>query len=251
MPAGLPAGAGGDGAVHGAAPGGPHEGGRPDGGELPGGRSPGPGVPVGRALRAGGVHGGGGRHPSGGAGPSPGGGRSWRPGPPPLPGTPLGLPDEVTWTCPGLPDGQERPLLSWPLHGGEGGERRCSRTPLEAWREAFIRLRRIGCTWPLDKQVASDFSGRGRIPPLDGSPDPPSRTSVVARWAPRQVLKPYSGAPPWGITLALSVEGPEGHRPVEGHHPCDLRALIRAEEFTWGGEGRLPVGEIIPAHEIC
>jgi len=152
-----------------------------------------------------------------------------------------------------LPVVQEADLCFLALHGGDG-ENGMLQTLLELEGKAFTGSGRIGCTLAMDKQVAKRLLRDAGIPTPEWITGPAEPDDVVARLGLPVIVKPYSGGSTLGITLAHSVEELREAivRSREHHAGVIFERYIPGREFTVGvvGGEALPVGEIIPAHEI-
>ncbi len=145
------------------------------------------------------------------------------------------------------------------LHGG-GGEDGTLQTLLDLARIPYAGSGRVGCALAMDKDLSK------RIFRDAGIPVPPwimaegreqalalAPEALAALGSPL-IVKPPSG----GSTLGLSLVRDAGE--MEGAVDLSLRyeplvmfeSYVRGRELTVGilGTGALPVGEIIPAHEL-
>jgi D-alanine-D-alanine ligase len=139
------------------------------------------------------------------------------------------------------------------LHGGEG-ENGVLQTVLELAGIPFTGSGRIGCTLAMDKEVAKRLLRDAGIPTPEWLTSPVTPDEVEARFGYPVIVKPYSGGSTLGITLAH--DRPELEEAIGRaralHAGVLFERYIRGREATVGvlGDRALPVGEIIPAHEI-
>jgi len=152
-----------------------------------------------------------------------------------------------------LPEVRSADLCFLALHGGDG-ENGTLQTLLELEGLAFTGSGRIGCTLAMDKQVAKRLLRDAGIPTPEWLQGPATTGQVVEVLGLPVIVKPYSGGSTLGITLAHTREELEAAvvRSLEHHTGVLFERYIRGREFTVGvvGGEPLPVGEIIPDHEI-
>jgi len=154
---------------------------------------------------------------------------------------------------PGLPEVAEADVLFLTLHGG-AGEDGTLQTLLELAGVPFTGSGRLGCTLAMDKEVSKRLLRDAGVATPGWLTGPRPAQEVEEELGLPVIVKPYSGGSTLGLTLAhdraeLSAAVEEARR----HHAGVLfERYIRGREVTVGivGEEPLPVGEIIPAHEI-
>lgn len=170
------------------------------------------------------------------------------PSPPPPSRFPGGYPEVLS-----LPEVRGADLCFLTLHGG-AGENGTLQTLLELERLAFTGSGRIGCTLAMDKEVAKRLLRDAGIATPDWITGPLPVDEVVAAMGLPVIVKPFSGGSTLGVTLAHDeVELAEATGRARALHAGVLyERYIRGREMTVGvlGEEPLPVGEIIPEHEI-
>jgi D-alanine-D-alanine ligase len=150
-------------------------------------------------------------------------------------------------------------LVFLALHGG-GGEDGTVQTLLQLAGVPFVGSDRVGCALAMDKDLSKRLFRDAGIPTppwitLDGSEVGESGLKGIAEdLGLPLIVKPPSG----GSTLGLSLV----HRSDELHDALSLsleyeprvmfEAYVRGREVTVGilGDEPLPVGEIIPEHEL-
>jgi D-alanine-D-alanine ligase len=154
------------------------------------------------------------------------------------------------WSAPLL---REVDLLFPILHGG-AGEDGTLQGLLELAGFPFVGSDRLGCTLAMDKEVSKRLFHWAGIPTAPWSADPSAREGIERDLGFPLVVKPPSG----GSTLGLSVVR---DRAALGDALSEARrfeARVLLERFVGGreltvgvvGGEALPVGEIIPEHEI-
>ncbi|MSR22193.1 MAG: D-alanine--D-alanine ligase [Gemmatimonadetes bacterium] len=139
------------------------------------------------------------------------------------------------------------------LHGGSG-EDGTLQALLDLSGLVYAGSGRLGCTLAMDKEVSKRLLRDGGIPTPDWLVGPVSLDRVVKELGLPVIIKPPSGGSTLGLTLAHDLS--ELQAGVEEALCYEERVLferyVRGRELTVGIVGReaLPVGEIIPAHEL-
>jgi D-alanine-D-alanine ligase len=151
------------------------------------------------------------------------------------------------------PEVAETDLLFLALHGGSG-EDGTLQTLLELTGLPFVGSGPVGCALAMDKDLTKRLLRDEEIPTPDWMMAPAMTDEVVARLGLPVIVKPVSGGSTLGLTLV--------RRPDEIHAAVNLafeyddqvmfEAFVSGREVTVGilGDVALPVGEIIPAHEL-
>lgn len=170
------------------------------------------------------------------------------PGPLPPSAFPGGLPEVLA-----LPEVRGAELCFLTLHGG-AGEDGTLQTLLEMQGLRFTGSGRIGCTLSMDKEVAKRLLRDAGVATPEWLTDPVEPDEVEARLGLPVIVKPYAGGSTLGITLAHDrTELLDAVLRARTLHAGVLyERFVRGREMTVGivGEDPLPVGEIIPRHEI-
>lgn len=139
------------------------------------------------------------------------------------------------------------------LHGG-AGEDGTLQGLLEVMGLPFTGSGRLGCTLAMDKEVSKRLFVQAGIPtaPWMSSPTEPDEVAEVLGFP--LIVKPPSGGSTLGLTLVR--ERGELETAVAEALRHEDRVLferyVKGRELTVGvlGDRALPVGEIIPAHEL-
>ena len=138
------------------------------------------------------------------------------------------------------------------LHGG-AGEDGTLQAVLELAGIAYAGSAPLGCGLAMDKDVSKRLFRHAGVPTADWRLDP-RRPADVAGLGYPLVVKPAAG----GSTLGLTVVRDEGELSeavgLAGRFDDEVmaEAFVEGREITVGvvGDEALPVGEIIPEHEI-
>ncbi len=153
---------------------------------------------------------------------------------------------------PSLPAVAEADVAFPVLHGG-AGEDGTLQAVLELAGVPYAGSPPLGCGLAMDKDVSKRLFRQAGVPTADWRMDPASPGEVAGLGYP-MIVKPAAG----GSTLGLAVVREEGELAdaVERARRFDdevmAEAFVRGREITVGvvGDEPLPVGEIIPEHEI-
>ncbi len=139
------------------------------------------------------------------------------------------------------------------LHGG-AGEDGTLQTVLELTGVPYSGSGPLGCALAMDKDVSKRLlrdAGIDTPPWLTGERDP---AEVAATLGLPVIVKPASGGSSLRLVLARSPEeiGPAASAIASDGDTVLYEAFIEGREFTVGvlGETALPVGEIVPEHEL-
>lgn len=139
------------------------------------------------------------------------------------------------------------------LHGGSG-EDGTLQALLDLAGIPYAGSGRLGCTLSMDKEVTKRLLRDAGIPTPEWVVSPVELAEVEARLGLPVIVKPPSGGSTLGLTLAHDRD--ELEAAVAEAERYEDRILyeryVRGRELTVGilGGEPLPVGEIIPAHEI-
>lgn len=139
------------------------------------------------------------------------------------------------------------------LHGGTG-EDGTLQALLQLTGIPYAGSDRLGCTLAMDKEVSKLLFRAKGIPTPDWLNQDASLDQVEAELGLPVIVKPPSGGSTLGLTLAHDREELRGA--VSESRRYESRILyeryVKGRELTVGvlGGESLPVGEIIPAHEI-
>lgn len=139
------------------------------------------------------------------------------------------------------------------LHGG-AGEDGTLQALLQAEGCVYTGSDRIGCLLAMDKDLSKRMMRDAGIPTPGWLVDPPDAETVEAELGTPVVVKAAGGGS--SLRLHLAHDGAELRAALAdaegfGDHVI-AEAYIRGREFTVGivGDEALPVGEIIPEHEL-
>ncbi|MFW6192102.1 MAG: D-alanine--D-alanine ligase family protein [Gemmatimonadota bacterium] len=165
-------------------------------------------------------------------------------------------PDDLSWLHEPALTSAEVVFLA--LHGG-AGEDGTVQALLDLAGIPYAGSGHLGCALAMDKEVSKRLFRDAGVPtpewrmapaPADGGAEPADTDGLG--WP--LIVKPASGGSTLGLTLA---RGPDEVEPAVEHarrYGCDvmLERFVAGRELTVGLlEGRpLPVGEIVPEHEI-
>jgi len=139
------------------------------------------------------------------------------------------------------------------LHGG-AGEDGTLQALLDLAGFTYAGSGRLGCTLSMDKEVSKRLFRDGGIPTPPWLTAPVGLDRVEGELGLPVIVKPPSGGSTLGLTLAHDRE--ELEEAVEEARRYERRILyegyVKGRELTVGilGGRALPVGEIIPAHEL-
>ena len=139
------------------------------------------------------------------------------------------------------------------LHGGSG-EDGTLQALMDLSSLPYAGSGRLGCTLAMDKEVTKRLLRGAGIPTPDWLVGPLALDHVVGELGLPVIVKPPSGGSTLGLTLAHDLA--ELDAGVEESLRYEERVLferyVPGRELTVAivGEDALPVGEIIPAHEI-
>jgi D-alanine-D-alanine ligase len=139
------------------------------------------------------------------------------------------------------------------LHGGSG-EDGTLQALLDLTGLPYAGSGRLGCTLAMDKEVSKRLLRAAGIPTPDWIVGPVSLDRVEAELGLPVIVKPPSGGSTLGLTLAH--DRAELAAAVDESRRFEDRVLferyVRGRELTVGiiGNEALPVGEIVPAHEL-
>ncbi|MCA9736358.1 MAG: D-alanine--D-alanine ligase [Gemmatimonadota bacterium] len=144
-------------------------------------------------------------------------------------------------------------VLFLTLHGG-AGEDGTLQTLLDVAGLPYVGSGRVGCALAMDKDLTKRLLRDGGVPTPDWIRGATPADEVVERLGLPVIVKPASGGSTVGLTLvkdrsdldaATRLAASSGDQPM-------YEAYVRGRELTVGilGDEPLPVGEIIPAHEI-
>jgi len=139
------------------------------------------------------------------------------------------------------------------LHGG-AGEDGTLQALLDLTGLPYAGSGRLGCTLAMDKEISKRLLREAGIPTPEWLAGPVSLDEVEDRLGLPVIVKPPSGGSTIGLTLAHDrAELEEAVAEAQRHEDRILfEKYVRGRELTVGvvGDEALPVGEIIPAHEL-
>ena len=144
-------------------------------------------------------------------------------------------------------------VLFLALHGG-AGEDGTLQGLLDLGGVPYAGSGRVGCTLAMDKDVTKRLLRDAGIPTADWITGYEKPAAVVERLGLPLIVKPVSGGSTVGLRLVRDVAELDGA--YEAARSYDERvmyeAFVSGRELTVGvlGDEPLPVGEIIPDHEI-
>ncbi len=152
-----------------------------------------------------------------------------------------------------IPEVQSAAVLFLALHGG-AGEDGTLQGLLDLAGVLYVGSGRVGCTLAMDKDVSKRLLRDEGIPTADWITGYTAPDAVVERLGLPVIVKPVSGGSTVGLTLVhdASELDPAYERALAVDERVMYEAFINGREFTVGilGGVALPVGEIIPEHEI-
>ena len=138
------------------------------------------------------------------------------------------------------------------LHGGTG-EDGTVQAVLELAGIRYAGSGPLGCGLAMDKDVSKRLFRHAGIPTADWCLAP-VEPEEAARLGYPLVVKPAAGGSTLGLTVVRAEEGLSEAVEVAGRFDDEVmaEAFVRGREITVGvvGEEALPVGEIIPEHDI-
>jgi len=148
---------------------------------------------------------------------------------------------------------EETDVVFVALHGG-AGEDGTIQALLDLAGMPYAGSGRIGCTLAMDKDLSKRIFRDGGIPTPDwitGERDP---GAVVEELGLPLIVKPAGGGSTLGLTLVRSGDEIPAAvaEALRYGEPVMYERFVAGRELTVGvlGDEALPVGEIIPAHEI-
>ncbi len=139
------------------------------------------------------------------------------------------------------------------LHGGSG-EDGTVQALLDVAGVAYVGSDRLGCSLAMDKEVAKRLLRDAGVPTPDWLVGPVEADEVEAELGLPVIVKAAGGGS--SLRLVLAHDRAELEAALEESRAWDDLVLFEryhpGREFTVGviGHGTLPVGEIVPAHEI-
>jgi len=139
------------------------------------------------------------------------------------------------------------------LHGGSG-EDGTLQALLDLTGLPYAGSGRLGCTLAMDKEVSKRLMRAAGIPTPDWLAGPVALDRVEAELGLPVIVKPPSGGSTLGLTLAhdrRELEAAVGEA-LRYEDRVLFERYVRGRELTVGivGDEALPVGEIVPAHEL-
>lgn len=139
------------------------------------------------------------------------------------------------------------------LHGGTG-EDGTLQALLDLTGLPYAGSGKLGCTLSMDKEITKRLLRDAGIPTPDWIAGPVSLDQVERELGLPVIVKPPSGGSTLGLTLAHDREELEMAVPEAMRYETRIlfERYVKGRELTVGilGGVPLPVGEIIPAHEI-
>lgn len=152
-----------------------------------------------------------------------------------------------------IPGVQDADVLFLALHGG-AGEDGTLQGLLDQAGILYAGSGRVGCTLAMDKDVTKRLLRDAGIPTADWITGHAQPTEVVARLGLPVIVKPVSGGSTVGLTLVREESELDAayERALLVDERVMYEAFVAGRECTVGilGSEALPVGEIIPEHEI-
>ncbi|TVR66296.1 MAG: D-alanine--D-alanine ligase [Gemmatimonadales bacterium] len=152
-----------------------------------------------------------------------------------------------------VPELAEVDVIFPALHGG-AGEDGTLQGVLELAGLPYAGSGRLGCTLAMDKEVSKRLFVQAGIPTAPWMVSPVDPEEVVEGLGLPLIVKPPSGGSTLGLTLVRDATELEGA--VSAALRYEDRVLferfVKGRELTVGilGDRALPVGEIIPKHEL-
>jgi D-alanine-D-alanine ligase len=139
------------------------------------------------------------------------------------------------------------------LHGG-AGEDGTLQSLLDLAGLPYAGSGRVGCTLSMDKDISKRLLRDAGIPTPDWLVGRPDAGEVVSRLGLPVIVKPASGGSTVGLTLVRDAADLDAAKEVASRYGDIVmyEAFVRGREVTVGilGDEALPVGEIVPEHEI-
>jgi len=151
------------------------------------------------------------------------------------------------------PEVQGADVLFLALHGG-AGEDGTLQGLLDLVGLTYVGSGRVGCTLSMDKDVSKRLLRDAGVPTADWIVGHASPDRVVERLGLPVIVKPVSGGSTVGLSLVKdSRELDAAYRAAERFDDRVMyERFVAGREVTVGilGDEALPVGEIIPEHEL-
>ncbi len=139
------------------------------------------------------------------------------------------------------------------LHGG-AGEDGTLQTLLDLTRIPYVGSDPVACALAMDKDLTKRLLRDAGVPTPDWMLAPAPPEEVIARLRLPVIVKPVSGGSTLGLTLVREPEDLPAavQEAAEYDDHVMFEQYVVGRELTVGilGEEALPVGEIVPAHEI-
>lgn len=152
-----------------------------------------------------------------------------------------------------IPGVRDADVLFLALHGG-AGEDGTLQGLLDQAGILYAGSGRVGCTLAMDKDVTKRLLRDAGVPTADWITGYARPDDVVDRLGLPVIVKPVSGGSTVGLTLVRDESGLDQayERALAVDERVMYEAFVEGREFTVGilGSEALPVGEIIPEHEI-
>ncbi|MDX1568698.1 MAG: D-alanine--D-alanine ligase, partial [Longimicrobiales bacterium] len=147
----------------------------------------------------------------------------------------------------------EADLIFPALHGGTG-EDGTLQALLDLAGLPYAGSGHVGCTLSMDKDITKRLLAGVDVPTPPWLVDPHPPEEVVEALGLPVIVKPASGGSTVGLTLVRAIEELDGAVELALRYdgPVMYEAYVEGREFTVGivGDEALPVGEIIPQHEL-
>jgi D-alanine-D-alanine ligase len=144
-------------------------------------------------------------------------------------------------------------VLFLALHGG-AGEDGTLQGLLELAGLPYTGSDRVGCTLSMDKDVTKRLLRDAGIATPDWLVGDPPADEVVSRLGLPVIVKPASGGSTVGLTLVHDATDLDAAAELAARYDdiVMFEAFVPGREVTVGilGDEALPVGEIVPEHEI-
>lgn len=172
--------------------------------------------------------------------------------PPPAPGTGTSAGEPELLAAASSAEVREADVVFPILHGGAGEDGRLQ-AALELAGVRYVGSGPLGCALAMDKEVSKRLFRDAGVPTADWRMAPATPEEAAALGYPL-IVKPVSGGSTVGLSL---VEGEEELAAAVELARCFddgvmLEAFVAGREITVGvvDEEALPVGEIVPEHEL-